>query len=329
MTSLKNDIHELVCKLKDLAKEMGKTPTRRDFLANGVRKIVLDRCGGHNAICRAAGLEINKGNRKGDDITVVIRPPRILFFDIETFPIITYTWDMKPNYIPIEMMITDWAMLSYAGQFLGEKEIEYFDQRKYAKTNVRNDLEQVQRVHALLKRTDVLVAHNVMFDWGKVNAKFLEYELEPLNHLVLVDTWRIATRVFKRGLTSGKLVHLAEFLKCKNRKGGHKKYPGFAMWRACEQNLPGAFQECEEYNKMDVTVLEEVYHKLVKYDPSINFQSFYYGTVCTCGGKKFRKDGHKYTKQGKFQMFRCNNCAKIFTAKENMIHKDTRKQFFK
>ena len=85
----------------------------------------------------------------------------------------------------------------------------------------------------------------------------------------------------------------------------------------------------EAYNKTDVDVLELVYNKLAPWEPSINFQAFYFGTICSCGHTKFYKDGFRYTRQGKFQVFRCHNCSKTFTAKENLIDKDLRKSFFK
>lgn len=326
MSSLKNEIHDLVVKLKQLAKEMECTPTMRDFIHNGAKKKAIERCGGHLKLCKAAGLPPNKNTKQRADIEIIVRPPRILMFDIETLPILAFTWQLWKTTIPVDFIVEDWSMLSYAAKFLGEDHIEYLDIRKGK--GPRDEKKIVEAIHRLLIKTDVLVAHNLMrFDWKKVNAKFLEYDLPPLDHLVFVDTWLIACRLFN--LSSNKLQFLAEYLKCEHRKGGHKKFAGVEMWTECYKMNQEAFIECEEYNRLDVIVLEEIYHKLIKYDPKVNFQSFYYGTVCTCGHKKFYKDGFKYTKHGKFQVFRCSACSKVFTSRENLIDKDIRKKFFK
>lgn len=317
------ELHELVSRLKQLAHDLGKTPTLRDFVASGVSKRQIQKHK-YSEICKAAGLEINKHAQRTDPVEPVIRPPRILFFDIETAPITGYTWGTYEQ--SVIKVLKDWFVLSYAARFDGDDRHFYLDQR-YANP-IEDDFQLLCGIHHLISEADYLVGHNSMkFDVKKLNARFIKHGLEPLNHYQQIDTLRIARKHF--AFTSNKLSDLAKFLDCDIHKSSHAKFPGFSMWDECMKGNQEAFQEMESYNKTDVDVLIEVYRKLVKWEPSINFQAFHYAPTCSCGNTKFFKDGFKYTRQGKFQVRRCSECSKTFTEKKNLIDKDIRGNFYK
>jgi DNA polymerase elongation subunit (family B) len=317
--------HDLVVKLKELARELERTPTQLEFLNAGVSKRQIAKYK-YSKIVEAAGLEQNKHSQTTDPIQPVIRPPKILFFDIETAPITSYVWGLFDQNIGLNQVIEDWFVLSFAARYQGETEYHYFDQRSVMP--VQNDEDLLKSIHEVLSGADVLIGHNsVKFDFRKLNARFIKYGLQPLNHFIHIDTLKIARKHFS--FTSNKLSYLAEYLKCEIKKSEHKEFDGMSLWTECLKNNQRAFEVMEQYNKTDVDVLEIVYNKLAPWEPSINFQAFYFGTICSCGHTKFFKDGFRYTRQGKFQVFRCHNCSKTFTAKENLIDKDLRKTFFK
>lgn len=316
-------LHDLVVKLKDLARELNKTPTLKEFEATGIskRQILKHK---YSEIVKAAGLEPNKHAATTEPITPIIRPPRVLFFDIETAPIQGYTWGTYEQ--SVIKVIKDWFVLSYAAKFQNDERFFYLDQR-FANP-VHDDFQLLCGIHHLISECDILVGHNSMrFDTRKLNARFIKHGLPPLNHYTQIDTLKIARRHF--AFTSNKLADLANFLDCAIKKSTHAKFPGFSMWDECMKGNQAAFEEMESYNKTDVDVLIAVFNKLAPWEPSINFQSYYQETVCSCGQKEFFKDGFRHTKQGRFQIFRCRHCGKTFTAKENLIDKDLRKGFFK
>jgi uncharacterized protein YprB with RNaseH-like and TPR domain len=318
------ELHELVSKLKELAHDKGRTPTLIEFVASGIskRQILKHK---YSEICKAAGLAINKHSAITDPVEVVIRPPRVLFFDIETAPIKAYAWGTWDQTIGLNQIIDDWFVLSYAAKFQGEDKFYYLDQR-YANP-IQDDRQLLEGIHHLLSEADVVVGHNSdRFDLKKLNARFIKHGLAPLNHFTKVDTLKIAKKYF--AFTSNKLAYIAEFLGC-SKKSEHGKFSGFSMWAECLKGNQEAFSEMEDYNKQDVTVLEDVYNRLAPYDSSLSFQAFYQKTVCTCGNSRFYKNGIKYLKQGAFQIYRCSNCQKTFVAKDNLIDKDLRKGFFK
>jgi uncharacterized protein YprB with RNaseH-like and TPR domain len=319
------DLHALVAKLKDLAREKGKTPTLREFVASGVSKRVINKYR-YSELCKMAGLEVNKHADTTEPVDVVVRPPRILFFDIETAPITGYTWGTyDQNVIKV---LKDWFVLSYAAKYRDDERYFYMDQR-FAKP-IEDDFQLLCGIHHLISESDILVSHNGdRFDRRKLNARFIKHGLAPLNHYQSIDTLKIARKHF--AFTSNKLADLAKFLDCEIEKSSHAKYPGFSMWDECMKGNHEAFAEMESYNKTDVDVLIQVFNKLAPWEPTINIQSFYQRQKCICGGESFHKDGFRFTRQGRFQVFRCkaHGCGKTFTAKENLIDKDMRKRFTK
>jgi transposase-like protein len=67
----------------------------------------------------------------------------------------------------------------------------------------------------------------------------------------------------------------------------------------------------------------------MRYDKNINFQSFTQEKICSCGSKEFRRAGFRHTVSGVFNAFKCADCGKHHTGKENLIHIETRKEFLK
>lgn len=317
------ELHELVSDLKKLAHETGKTPTLMEFVGSGVskRQILKHK---YSEIVRAAGLEPNKHAQTTEPVEPEIRPPKILFFDIETAPITGYTWGTYEQ--SVIKILKDWFVLSYAARFRDDDRFFYLDQR-FANP-IEDDFQLLCGIHHLISECDYLVGHNSMkFDTKKLNARFIKHGLKPLNHYTQIDTLKIARKHF--AFTSNKLADLAKFLNCDIQKSTHAKFPGFSMWDECMKGNQEAFAEMEDYNKTDVDVLIAVFNKLAPWEPTINFQSNYYVPVCVCGNKKFFKDGFKYTRQGKFQVRRCAECSKTFIEKTNLIDKDLRGSFYK
>lgn len=58
------------------------------------------------------------------------------------------------------------------------------------------------------------------------------------------------------------------------KKSAHKKFPGFELWKQCLARNKEAFKEMEQYNKMDVLSLEELYTKISPWDKG-------FPSVCT------------------------------------------------
>lgn len=316
------ELHELVSKLKELAHELGKTPTLREFVGSGVSKRQVQKYK-FNRIVEAAGLEVNQSSHTYSPLE--IRPPKILVFDVELSTMLVEVYDLKVDYIHHSNIVEGWTFYSYAAKFIGHDEIYYMDQR-YS-SDVKDDRQLIEGLHYLLSEADYIVGHNIdRFDIKKFNTRAEFFGLEPLHDVVTFDTLKMAKKRYH--LPSYSLDYLCKFFDLNNKKSGHSKFLGKTLWDECKKGNLEAWEECEDYNKKDVLATEELFLKLAKGDSKVNFQSNQLKPVCICGSIEFRKDGQRYSKNGAFQRYRCRKCGKAFRGRENLIDKDLRKGFY-
>ena len=234
--------------------------------------------------------------------------PQILFCDIETSPILAYVWGLRDQNIALNQIKEDWSVLSWAAKWKGGREIFYQDVRN--EKNLRNDKKILKGIHSLLDMADVVVWHyGKNFDRKKLNARFIIQNMKPPSSYRQLDTKEISSREF--GFTSNKLEYISD--KSGNKKSQHKKFPGMELWTECMNGNLEAFKEMEKYNKQDIVALEQSYNWLQAWDTKpINFNVFDGETItnkCNCGSSNFARWGWRYTNQGKFQRYKCQDCG--------------------
>lgn len=242
--------------------------------------------------------------------------PKILIYDIETAPLLSFTWGIWQQDVPLNMINNDWFVLSWAAKWHGDPEskIMYMDQRN-AK-DIEDDKKILEGIWKLLNEADVVITQNgKSFDEKKLNARFILNGLKPPSPYEHIDTKRIASRKF--AFTSNKLEYLTDKL-CTKKKSKHKKFPGFELWKECLKGNKQAFKELEEYNKMDVLSLEELYNKLQPWAKEASFMHLHEDIVCSCGNTKLTKYGTRVIKSGKYQMYLCTSCGSRYRGKENL-----------
>lgn len=234
--------------------------------------------------------------------------PKILAFDIETSPIISYSWGIWDQNIALNQINQDWSVISWAAKWLDEKQVMYEDQR--SKRDIKDDRDLVKGIWDLLDQADIVVTQNGReFDQKKLNARFVYHGMQPPSPYKHIDTLKLAKKHF--AFTSNKLEFLTDKLCTKYKKLKHDKFPGFELWRECLAGNQEAWKEMERYNKHDVLSLEELYTKLIPWDSSINFSLYRDDDVivCSCGSTELHKRGFYYTASGKFQKHRCKKCG--------------------
>lgn len=254
--------------------------------------------------------------------------PKVLVLDIETTPIISYTWGLFDQNVALNQVIEDWTILSWAAKWMDSDKIFYSDTRK--EKNPRNDRKLLFEIWDLLDQADIVVGQNsTSFDIKKLNARFILNGMSPPSSFRQIDTMRVAKRNFK--FTSNKLEYMSKNLCEEHVKLTHRKFNGFDLWKACLSKNQEAFQELEAYNIEDVLATEELLKKLMPWDKSINFNVYDddLDTVCSCGGRNFKEKGHVYSNLGKYQRFICTKCGKEHISRENLLSKDKRKSLKK
>lgn len=85
-------------------------------------------------------------------------PAKVLVFDIETSPLLSYTWGTFDQNISLDMIVEDWSVLSWSAKWIGSKEVMYQDTSK--ERNIRNDKKIVKSIWKLLNEADVVLTQN-------------------------------------------------------------------------------------------------------------------------------------------------------------------------
>lgn len=224
---------------------------------------------------------------------------KILLYDIETTPNLSYTWAKYQQ--DVIAFKNEWELLSFSYKWLGEKEIYAVGRDNFTEEAL------TLRLHQLFDEADVLIAHNGdKFDQKKVNAKFLEYGLNPPAPYKSVDTLKIAKRYFK--LNSNKLDDIGALLGV----GRKVQTGGFSLWLGCMENDPKAWVKMLRYNKQDVILLEKIYKKLLPWidnHPALNVIGSRPQSCPKCGHSKLEARGWAVTKVAKRRRYQCKGCG--------------------
>lgn len=238
---------------------------------------------------------------------------KVLLIDIETSPNIAAVWGMWKQNIGLDMINTDWSILSYCAKWLGEDDIIYEDISEKKVGNYEDDFSLLENIHKLLDEADFVVGHNAeRFDVKKINARLIMNGFSVPSPYKVIDTLSMAKKSF--AFTSNKLAYLTDKL-CKNKKTSHAKFAGYELWKECLKGNPEAWAEMKEYNIMDVVSLEELYEVLAPWYPHHPVLSHFTKEeqetpICPrCGSHHLIKRGHRYTNAGKYQRYVCASCG--------------------
>jgi len=249
--------------------------------------------------------------------------PKILVFDVETAPIISFTWGLFEQNVALNQIKSDWHLLSWAAKWLDApaNKIMYMDQRN-AK-DIENDKKILEGIWKLLDEADIVLTQNgVSFDSKKLNARFVLNGMNPPSPYKHIDTLKIAKKNF--AFTSNKLAYMSDKLCTKYKKLEHTKFSGFDLWKQCLAGNKKAWDEMKRYNIYDVLSLEELYNKLAPWDNSVNFNLYSddLEIKCNCGSSDFEKRGFNFSTTGKFQRYQCRDCGKWTHSKVNLLSKE-------
>lgn len=251
---------------------------------------------------------------------------KILLFDIETSPMLSYIWSLWDETRSMEKVENDWYVMSWSAKWLGDKKtiVKALPDYPSYKKDKQNDKLLLKDLWDLLDEADIVIGHNSMkFDCRKVNARFLSHNMTPPSPYRSIDTLKQAKAHFN--FTSNKLNDLGVAL------GVGKKIPtgGFELWRGCLNDNRKSWALMKKYNKQDVDLLEKIYLKMrpyMKNHPNISLDDVDDRIRCpACGSYNIQRRGYSYTNSSKFARLHCEECGKWSRAKINEIDKGDRK----
>jgi hypothetical protein len=228
---------------------------------------------------------------------------KLLLYDIETFPHKASVWGkFDQNVIKFEEY---GSIASVAFQWLGKSKIYMLSRRQFKDKTPKSLLKAFYHV---LQSANYTLAHNGdSFDKKMLNAYFAQWEFPPPKPTVDLDTKKLAKKYFR--FPGNSLNDLGDFL------GIGKKMPhtGFDMWDGCRKGDPKSWALMEKYNKHDVWLLGEVYKRLRPWifnQPGISIASSQFA-CSNCAGFNMVMYGTRMQKNGKKQVWRCQDCGGI------------------
>ena len=232
---------------------------------------------------------------------------KILIIDIETAPNLAYVWGAWKQNVGQNQWLKKSYIMSFAAKWHGSDEVIYEDNRK------NDDKKLVSVLFKLLDEADIVVAHNGRkFDLPVIVGRGVVHGFTPPSPYRIVDTLETARKEFR--FVSNSLANLCEELGL-TKKGQHKKFVGFELWKECLQGNKEAWEEMEVYNIQDILSLEELYVKLRPYmrnHPNVVYEVDEKGDIkCPkCGSANIQWRGYYYTAAGLcYRRFVCKDCG--------------------
>jgi len=250
--------------------------------------------------------------------------PKILLFDIENSPLVTWSWGIHddPSH-STKFVKKDWYVMCWAAKWLHKREVFSSALPDYPEYDPENpcDRRVLKELAQLLNEADIVIAHNGnKFDRRKANARFLQNGITPPSPYRVIDTLTESRKHFM--FTSNRLGDLGNCFGL----GGKMDTGGFDLWKDCMEGNPKAWKKMVRYCAQDVVLLEKVYLKLRPYMKTHPNLSVFEGGLCcsNCGSEKLMKKGKQYTQSGVYQRYKCKDCDSACRGAKGEMSGETR-----
>lgn len=184
------------------------------------------------------------------------RTTKRLFFDIETSPMVVYSWRVgyKLN-ISYENIIDDWKIIAICYKWQGENTVHALTWDKD-----HSDRTMLEEFVKVANSADELIGHNGdRFDIKKIRTRCIYHRIPMFPKYRSLDTLKKARGGF--AFDSNKLDAIAKYLGV----GAKVEHEGFPMWVKCLKGDKVALDNMVFYCKGDVVVLEDVYTAMQHY----------------------------------------------------------------
>lgn len=243
-------------------------------------------------------------------------PLKILLYDIESSLQPVAVFQLQQNdFIKPENILAERHLVSVCWKWLGEKKVysvSLLDDPKRFKRDPHDDYHVVKTIHEVMGEADLLIGHNSdAFDKRYIDTRALFHGLPILPPIASVDTYKVAKQ--RLLLNSNSLNYLGNYLGL-----GGKKHTPQGLWLDVLRGDRKAIKTMVEYNKRDVTLLEQVFMKLRPYVQNhLNRELFGEIGCPTCGSKKYQSRGVYRAISRVYQRFQCNACHHWFRSVRN------------
>lgn len=236
--------------------------------------------------------------------------PKILYYDIETSPILAWTWRIGQNINISHDQIyqhSPFGIICVCYKWAGDSKIHSIDWGLK-----EQDTEKlIKKFDKIYSQADIAIGHNGdNFDAKHINTHRLINRLDPVSWVQSEDTLKQVRKHFK--LPSNKLDYLSHVL-----LGEGKAPMGFQDWIDIVQHKKKkALDKMIKYCKRDVHLLEKVENIIAPYvEHKVNksiLKNGHKDGCPSCGEFDNQRYGFYTSRTGKYQKYKCNNCAHIW-----------------
>ncbi len=236
------------------------------------------------------------------------KQPKVLLLDCETTPIKAFAWGTYKQRIPHTSIIQPSFLICWSAKWLFDSKI-MCDVLTPEESIHKDDTRIVKSVWKLIDQCDVIIAHNgKRFDIPYLKTRFVLNRLAPTSPYQVIDTYEVARKNFL--FPSNKLDYLGVLMRNKG-----KIKTDFDLWVRCLDGDREALSYMVDYNKEDVTLLEEAYlfvRPFIHNHPNMAiYQEAHEPSCPTCGSTNIQECGHYTTSVNRYLAFRCNDCGAI------------------
>ena len=244
---------------------------------------------------------------------------RILTFDIETSPHLSFHWRRWQENIPKQNTVVESETLCWSAKWYGSKKKDVMAMASW----IDGHEAMIQGIWELLDEADVVVGFNSnKFDVKKLNAEFLRYGIGAPSPYMKVDLLLQVKKHFN--FSSNRLKDLLKELGLTPKLEDNAN---MQLWMdVVYAEKKSAQNRMLAYCKQDVVSTEEFYTYMLGWiDPHPNWGLFVNDVsdpdnpVCpNCGGRHMVKHKKRYTKVNSYMQWHCNDCGKYSRGRRSL-----------
>lgn len=231
--------------------------------------------------------------------------PKILFYDIETRPMVAEVWGLRDQNIGLNQIREPGGVLCFSAKWLGKKDVMFFSDWTCGHR------EMLQALHDMWAEADAICGYNNdSFDNKHMRAEFIRSNMTPPPPVASIDLYKTVRSQFK--FDSNKLDYVAQQLGI----GTKVKHEGHGLWTAVLQGDPTAQRTMERYCKQDARLTERLYRRLRPYIANHPHLGGGNSDACpACGSLNVMKNGHRYSRCYVTQRLQCRDCSHWYKGK--------------
>lgn len=234
---------------------------------------------------------------------------KILFFDIETSPALSYHYGLFDQNISIKSVKEDPRKIAFTAKWRGQKKIIAYSEYHQSRS------EMLQAMWDLMDEADVVVGWNSRrFDVPWVNSEFMVEGMPPPSPFKQIDLMAEVKRNAR--FLSNKLDYISwRLLEDKKRE-----YNMLQMWVKVDN--PDTTEDARKkewnatlrYARKDTALLEPLFDRILPWVkmPHPISESGDEARCHSCNSADLQRRGFHLTITGRYQRYRCNDCGSWF-----------------